>query len=61
MAAVPPIVNTIAQEDIDGTLVFRFMKPLYSWWKDIGIYQRNLTNYDTSVGSARPVVWRAGA
>ena len=24
------------------------MKPLYSWWKDIGIYQRNLTNYDVS-------------
>lgn len=43
-----PIVNTIAPEDIDSTLVFRFMKPLYSWWKDIGIYQRNLTNYDVS-------------
>jgi hypothetical protein len=25
------------------------MKPLYSWWKDIGIYQRNLTNHDVSV------------
>ena len=44
-----PIVNTIAQEDIDQTLVFRFMKPAYNWWKDIGIYQRNLTNYGTSV------------
>jgi len=44
-----PIVNTVAQEDIDGTLVFRFMKPVYTWWKDIGIYQRNLTNYDMSV------------
>ncbi len=43
-----PVANTIAQEDIDGTLVFRFMKPAYSWWKDIGIYQRNLTNYDVS-------------
>ncbi|RPJ26378.1 MAG: hypothetical protein EHM35_14940, partial [Planctomycetaceae bacterium] len=43
-----PVVNTIAQEDIDETLVFRFMKPAYSWWKDIGIYQRNLTNYDVS-------------
>ena len=43
-----PSANTIAPEDIDGTLVFRFMKPLYSWWKDIGIYQRNLTNYDVS-------------
>ena len=43
-----PIANTIAPENIDGTLVFRFMKPLYTWWKDIGIYQRNLTNYDVS-------------
>ena len=44
-----PLVNTIAQENIDGTLVFRFLKPAYSWWKDIGIYQRNLANYDVSV------------
>ncbi len=44
-----PIVNTIAQEDIDGTLVFRLMKPLYSWWRNIGIYQRNLANYDVSI------------
>ncbi len=44
-----PVASTIAQEEIDRTLVFRFMKPLYSWWKDIGIYQRDLTNYDTSI------------
>ena len=44
-----PVTNTIAQEDIDETLVFRFMKPAYHWWKDIGIYQRNLTNYHVSV------------
>ena len=43
-----PLADTIAQEDIDGTLVFRFMRPLYRWWKDIGIYQRNLTNYSVS-------------
>jgi hypothetical protein len=43
-----PVANTIAPEDIDGTLVFRFMKPLYTWWKDIGIYQRNLTSYAVS-------------
>jgi hypothetical protein len=43
-----PIANTVALEDIDGTLVFRFMKPIYTWWKDIGIYQRNLTNYAMS-------------
>jgi hypothetical protein len=42
------ITNTIAKEDIDGTLVYRFMKPIYKWWQDIGIYQRNLTDYDMS-------------
>ncbi|MEN6425496.1 MAG: hypothetical protein ABFE13_09040 [Phycisphaerales bacterium] len=44
-----PVANTVAQEDIDETLVFRFMKPLYSWWREIGIYQRRLADYDTSV------------
>ncbi len=44
-----PVANTIAKEDIDGTLVFRFMKPVYSWWRQIGIYQRNLADYDVSV------------
>jgi len=44
-----PLVNTVASESIDSTLVFRFMKPLYSWWKDIGIYQRDLTGYAQSV------------
>jgi hypothetical protein len=43
-----PVVNAIAQEQIDPTLVYRFMKPIYSWWRHIGIYQRNLTNYDVS-------------
>lgn len=42
------ITNTIAQHPIDSTLVYRFMKPIYNWWKDIGIYQRQLADYDTS-------------
>ena len=44
-----PIANTIAKEDIDETLVYRFMKPIYNAWKDMGIYQRNLTGYDVSL------------
>jgi len=43
-----PIANTIAEEDIDGTLVYRFMKPIYNAWKDIGIYQRRLTDFKVS-------------
>jgi hypothetical protein len=42
------ITNTIAKESIDETVAYRFMKPIYNWWKDIGIYQRRLTDYDVS-------------
>lgn len=44
-----PIANTIAEEDIDRTLVYRFMKSIYNAWKDIGIYQRSLTDCDVSL------------
>lgn len=43
------ITNTIAEENIDGCVVYRRMKPVYNWWKSVGIYQRNLTNYDESL------------
>ncbi len=43
------IVNTIAKEDIDRTLVYRFMRPVYNWWKDMGIYQRDLTDFGVSL------------
>jgi len=43
------ITNTIAKDEIDGTVVYRRMKPIYNWWKDIGIYQRNLADYDESM------------
>lgn len=43
------ITNTIANEKIDPYLVYRFMRPIYNWWKSIGIYQQNLENYKNSV------------
>lgn len=43
-----PIVNTIAVEEIDSYLVYRFMKPVFNFWSDISIHQRNLENYDIS-------------
>lgn len=43
------IVNTIAKEDIDRTLVYRFMRPVYNAWKEMGIYQRDLTDFDVSL------------
>ena len=42
------IVNTIAAEDIGRTLVYRFMKPVYDKWNDMGIFQRDLTDFDVS-------------
>ncbi len=42
------IVNTIADEEIDRTLVYRFMKPVYNMWNDMGIFQRDLTDFDVS-------------
>jgi len=43
------ITNTIAEHEIDGYVVYRRMKPIYNWWKGIGIYQRNLADYDESL------------
>lgn len=43
------ITNRVAQEKIDPYLVYRFMRPIYNWWKSIGIYQQNLENYKTCV------------
>ena len=43
------IANTIANEKIDSYLVYRFMRPIYNWWKSIGIYQQNLENYKKSL------------
>jgi hypothetical protein len=43
------IANAVAKEDIDSYVVYRRMKPIYNWWKGIGIYQRNLTDYDESL------------
>ncbi|MCF7955759.1 MAG: cytochrome C biosynthesis protein [Phycisphaerae bacterium] len=45
------ISNNIAgeNEDIDSHLVYRRLKPNYNWFRNIGIYQRNLENFDESV------------
>ena len=44
-----PIENTVAPEPIDGVLVYRFMNPIYNYWDNIGIYQRDLTTFDRSL------------
>ncbi len=42
------ISNEVAREDIDSYIVYRRMQPIYNWWKDIGIYQRHLADYEES-------------
>jgi len=43
------IENTIAKEDIDSHIAYRLIKPIYNFWRSIGVYQRNLENYDESL------------
>ncbi|MCY2990008.1 MAG: hypothetical protein NTY19_19365 [Planctomycetota bacterium] len=40
--------NSIAQEEIDSHLVYRLLGAIFVNWKHLGIYQRNLENYDES-------------
>ncbi len=45
------VTNMIAPEGIDPCLVYRLLKPLYSVYKNIGIYQRDLESF-----TERPVL-----
>lgn len=42
------IENVIANEDIDSYIAYRHIGPVCTNWGEIGIYQRNLENYDQS-------------
>lgn len=42
------ITARIASEDIDTFLVYRRIRPGHSTWRDMGIYQRNLSSFDES-------------
>ena len=41
-----PHTLTVAQEDIDSYLSYRLIEPGYELYRQLGIYQRNLTNFD---------------
>jgi len=43
------VTNRVAEESIDGYVMYRLMKPIYTWWRDIRICQRNLENCDESL------------
>ena len=40
------ISNSIANEQIDSHVVYRLINPVYELWSGMGIYQRNLENFD---------------
>ncbi|MBA7484034.1 hypothetical protein ES707_19554 [subsurface metagenome] len=43
------IKNRIAREDIDRFLVYRRIYPVHYTWRKMGVYQRNLYNFDESL------------
>lgn len=43
------VTNRIANEPVDGYLVYRLLKPLYNTFTHLGIYQRNLATFEENV------------
>ncbi len=44
----PVIEHAVAHEPIDSHLVYRLVHAVYLKWRDMGIYQRNLTSFEES-------------
>lgn len=44
-----PIVNRIAEEEIDGHLAYRSIAPAHNKWREVAVYQRDLATYRESV------------
>ena len=44
------VTNKISSDDIEPYLAYRLIKPLYVYWDQMGIYQRDLTSF-----SERPI------
>ncbi|UCG49562.1 MAG: PD40 domain-containing protein [Phycisphaerales bacterium] len=45
----PTITNTIARDDIDPYIAYRLMKPQYNFYRNLGVYQRNLESFEESL------------
>ncbi|MBQ2121515.1 MAG: hypothetical protein II199_03365, partial [Bacteroidaceae bacterium] len=45
----PEYTIDVAQEDIDPFLTYRLIEPSYELYRQLGIYQRNVTNFDEKV------------
>ncbi len=44
-----PYTLHVAEEPIDGFLAYRLIEPGYELYRQLGLYQRNLTNFDEAV------------
>lgn len=44
--AYRPFTMRVAEEEIDPYLAYRLIPPGYSLWREMGIYQRNLENFE---------------
>ena len=44
----PAFTLHVAEEDIDSFLTYRLIEPGYELYQQLGIYQRNLTNFDVT-------------
>jgi len=47
--AFDTITSRISDDDIDRYLIYRRIKPLYNFWRDINIHQRDLTCFKESL------------
>ena len=43
-----PVTNTVAREPVDPVVVYRRLRPLYNFYREMGIYQRDLESYRQS-------------
>jgi len=43
-----PIVNHVAEEEIDGYLAYRLITPAHNMYREVAIHQRNLATYEES-------------
>lgn len=41
-----PLTSRIAPEEIDSHIAYRLMKPQYNFYRNLGVYQRNLETFD---------------
>ena len=44
--ASQPFTMHVAEEDIDPYLAYRLIQPTYTFWNEMGIFQRNLETYE---------------